>query len=91
VKLSNGKILTKDDLNKALKQVSKDIIENAIAVRKEDLYADHITEDQKDKYLKDCIEYAKEVLEGKHNSNFTIWQRVNYIFTWDSIALLPKY
>lgn len=54
-------------------------------------FASHITEEDKQKYSDDQRRYAAEVEAGEHDSNFTIWQRMNYFLTGECTPFLPKY
>lgn len=53
-------------------------------------FADHITEADKINYSNEQKQFAKEIEEGKHDHNFTIWQRMHYYLTGESVPLLPK-
>ena len=72
----------------ALVLVAKDFRENAYAVRKKDRYAPHITEEQKDRFLKESLERADEIERGE-NLSFTVWQKVNYKLTGKCVGFLP--
>ena len=88
VKTSNGVILEGEELKNILKVVSKDLIDTAYAVYNGNYYASHITEENKKEFLNKSIEYAREVELGKHNNNFTIWQRINFIHTGNCIPFM---
>ena len=88
VKTSNGVILKGEELENILKVVSKDLIDTAYAVYNGNYYASHITEENKKEFLNKSIEYAREVELGKHNNNFTFWQRMNYIHTGNCIPFM---
>lgn len=83
-----GEIVTGERLQAALNVVADFYVENAKGIRKEDLYASHVTDDQKEDYLRKGLLYAEEIRLGKV-TNFTIWQRVNTELTGECIALLP--
>ena len=51
-------------------------------------YADHVTEQDKQKYSEKYFRYAQEIEQGIHDNNFTIWQRMNYYLTGESVAFL---
>jgi hypothetical protein len=89
MKLHTGKILTESELKTALARVANDLRESAHIIRKSSYYADHITEDDKERFLAKDLEYANEVENGLHNRNFTIWQRVDYMLTGESVPFLP--
>ena len=89
MKLSNGKTLSPEELTKALQTVSADMVKLAEAIYKEDAYASHVTAATKKSILGKALVYASDVGKGLHTNNFTIWQRVDYLITGKSIALLP--
>lgn len=82
-----GEIVTGDRLVAALSKVADDWEEMARAIRKEDRYASHVTEDVKDARLAKDLETANRVRAG-NVSSFTIWQRVNTVLTGECVALL---
>ena len=90
MKLHTGKILTESELKEALAKVANDLREHAQMMRKSNYYADHITEEDKERFLAKDLEYANEVENGLHNRNFTIWQRVDYMLTGESVPFLPN-
>lgn len=80
----NGQIL-----QNALNKVSDFYLKNAYMIRKEDRYADHVTEQQKDEYLLEGLEFASSVKSG-NKTGFSVWQRVNTEITCECVTLLPK-
>lgn len=84
-----GAIVQGAQLEAALHAVADDYVRSAHAIRREDLYASHITEAQKKEYLARGIEYAESVRRG-NVSNFSVWQRINTHLTGECIAFLPK-
>lgn len=86
-KTHTGEIVTGDRLQKALNTVADFWADNARAIRKENRYASHVTEDRKEKNLKDQLERAEQIRGGDIGS-FTIWQRVNTELTGECVALL---
>ncbi len=89
MKLHTGKILTETEIAEALKKVANDLRENAYAIHSENAYASHVTQEEKERYLQERLGYANEVEKGLHNSNFTIWQRVDTMLTGECVAFLP--
>ena len=79
-------IITGDRLKDALNKVADDMIENAHKVRGEK-YADHVTEQDKDRYLADNLMNAERVREGNYHS-FAVWQKINMVLTGECVALL---
>lgn len=52
-------------------------------------FADHMTREAQLTIAKKERRLAKEIQAGKHDHNFTIWQRMNYNITGESVAFLP--
>ena len=52
-------------------------------------FASHVTQEDKQAYKEKEIEQAEEIEAGKHDHNFTVWQRMNYFLTGECPALLP--
>jgi hypothetical protein len=73
----------------ALAKTAEYYRDNAIGIREEDLYADHVSEDQKDEYLANSLQFAKEVSRGEHLGCFAVAQKFHFFLTGDSVALLP--
>jgi hypothetical protein len=82
-----GEIVTGERLQAALETVADDWIRLAHAIRKEDAYASHVTENDKDRYLAEGLVAAEEIRHGDVNS-FTVWQRIDTELTGECIALL---
>lgn len=83
-----GEIVTGDRLAAALNAVADDWAENARAIRIEDAYASHVTEDAKDGYLAKGLEFAEQIRRGE-TTGFTTWQRINQALTGECVGLLP--
>lgn len=84
-----GEIVTGQRLIDARNKVADDWKQNAYAVREDDDYAQHITEQQKDFFLFQSLQLAEEIRWG-NESSFTVWQRINTELTGECIAFLPK-
>lgn len=82
-----GEIVSGARLTEALASVANDWADNARAIRREDHYASHVTEAEKDQYLTDDLAFAETIRNGAVTS-FTIWQRVNTALTGECVALL---
>ena len=52
-------------------------------------FASHVTREDKRRYVEDNLKHAAEVEAGKHDGNFTIWQRMNYFLTGECVPFLP--
>jgi len=51
-------------------------------------FASHVThQDKLDYQLKERV-HALEIEQGIHDHNFTIWQRMNYYMTGETVAFL---
>lgn len=82
-----GEIVTGERLQAALNTVADDWACMAHAIRKEDAYADHVTEAQKETYLARDLEFAELIRNGQ-TYGFTTWQRINTELTGQCVALL---
>ena len=85
-----GEIVKGKRLQDALEKVADKWASNARAIRENDDYAPHVTEEKKDLNLKRHLAYAEGIRTGENVNNFTIWQRVNTELTGDCVALPPK-
>lgn len=83
-----GEIVTGQRLQDALDAVSLDYFINAFEIRKEDAYASHIAEKQKDEFLAKDIAFAQSIKTDGVTST-SLWQSVNQKLTGECIALLP--
>lgn len=82
-----GETVTGERLTAALNKVADWYAENARAIRKEDLYAGHVTEATKDAQLAKGLEFAEQVRRGEARG-FASWQRINTELTGECVALL---
>ena len=89
LRLSNGRIIEGDALKSALDQVANDYEKNARAIRHEDPYASHVTEEEKDQALFQALDHAEKIRQGE-SIGFTTWQRINYLMTGESVAFLVR-
>ncbi len=71
----------------ACKQVANDWRELAHAIRLENAYAAHVTEETKQAAMDKMLLQADAIERGEVN-NFTIAQRVHYAMTGECVALL---
>ena len=53
-------------------------------------FASHVTDEAKAAYIQRELDLANDILAGKLDHNFTVWQRMNYCLTGECVALLPK-
>lgn len=73
----------------ALLKTAEFYAKNAQGIFDEDFYADHVTQEEKERFLKDGLKYAEEVKNGNHLTCFSVAQKFHYILTGESVALLP--
>jgi len=53
-------------------------------------FADHVTQEDKQRYREKQLRMAEEIEAGKHDHNFTIWQRMNTYLTGECVPFLSK-
>lgn len=75
-RIHTGRFVHGARLQAALSKVAEDWRQLAHAIRSEDAYASHVTEDQKRNALQGMLLQADEIERG-NVSSFAIWQRVN--------------
>lgn len=83
-----GETVNGERLTAALVSVANDWRKLAYAIRREDDYAAHVTEDVKIAALSRALERADRIEAGEID-NFGTWQRVNMALTGECVALLP--
>jgi len=83
-----GEIVTGEKLQKAIDEVAEYYRKLAVAIRKEDCYASHVTEEKKDQNMQEMIASADKLKDNLHN--FTIWQKINTALTGECIGFLPN-
>ena len=49
------------------------------------IFGDHMTKSDIERYIKKRLKHANEIMYGWHDSNFTIWQRMNYFETGECV------
>lgn len=84
-----NEIVTGARLENALVAVAKFWEENALAIRKEDAYASHVTEERKEQNLQNQLDQAKRIRQGTEPMGFWLWQRINTHLTGECVAFLP--
>lgn len=82
-----GEIVEGARLQTALNAVADWYAENARAIRREDAYASHVTEERKAEALAQGLAFAEQVRRGEH-CGFSVWQRINTHLTGECVALL---
>lgn len=78
--------MTKDQARVKTAEFFREI---AYGKRKEDFYASHVTEDQKDLILKKDLDWATSIERGEQDGNLTVAQRMYYYMTGKTVAILP--
>lgn len=63
--------------------------ESAFAIRKEDEYASHVTDQKKEEYFRNALLVADEIRQGTHDGAFWCRQRMHEFLTGECVALLP--
>jgi len=87
---SDGKKVKGKQLKTALGKVADFWVSNAKAVRVEDAYADHITEETKETCLQQQLEQAERIRQGIEPMGFWLWQRVNQELTGKCVAFFAE-
>ena len=89
MKTHNNKTVSEADLIRARNHVADWKVNNAKAIREQDDYASHVSEETKDFLLCKGLDCAEEIREGKRDHEFWVWQRLNTFLTGECVALLP--
>jgi len=84
-----GEVISGQRLIDAFNRVADETIELAKAIRLEDAYASHVSEEVKDKNMTDDFALAEQIRSGEITS-FTTWQNVNYAITGECVGFLPS-
>lgn len=85
---SNGQTYAGQKLAGAMKAVADDRRRSAHAIRNGS-YADHVTEDYKDKRLEADLAIADKLEAGEGWNCFASWQRLNEKLTGECVGFLP--
>ena len=85
-----GEIVEGERLKVALKAVGNWYIKNAHAIRKENAYAAHVTEETKIKCLQRQLELGERIVTGREPCGFWLWQRINTELTGKCVGFLPE-
>lgn len=75
---------------KACETVANQWRESAKAVKANDPYASHVTEEYKEAKFKRDMNYADQIEFGEVSFNFTIWQRINTELTGECPGFLSQ-
>jgi len=74
------------EVQKARSEVVEDWKQIVRKIRKDDDYAKHITETEKNELLKKGLKFAGEIACGAHDANFTVWQRIIFKLSGENIT-----
>lgn len=85
-----GEIIKGKRLTQALNTVANNWIRLAHAIRKEDAYASHVSEQTKENELNKMLEQAERIRKGEEKIGFWLWQLLNTELTKECVAFLPK-
>ena len=85
-----GEIVGWQRLAEARNAVADDYAKLARDIRTENCYASHVTEEEKEQYLREGLETAERIRNGTEHGGFWLWQRLNTKITGECVALLPK-
>jgi len=84
---------TQEELQKAREYAAGFNLRCAEAIKNNDSYnmpfADHVTDEDKQKAYNKHMELASSIKQGKKDNNSTVRWRMYYYLTGESIALLP--
>jgi hypothetical protein len=89
-KTHTGQVIEGQELQEALNKVSNEQEQLAYAIKAENAYADHVTEQMKLDALNRGLKLATEIKQGKHNHAFWCWQRINQVLTGECVGFLPN-
>jgi hypothetical protein len=81
---------TDEEITKAITNVANWYRANAKAIREENAYAAHVTEEQKELNFQKQLQFANDLENGNVQMGFTVWQRVTYELTGECIPFLPS-
>lgn len=83
-----GEVVTGSLLEAARNRVADWYEENAAAVKRDNPYAEHVTEGRKNWIFSKAISFAHRVRTGQE-CGFSVWQRINMALTSECVPLLP--
>jgi hypothetical protein len=85
-----NELVAGERLEQALNAVADWWYKNAYGIYEENLYAAHVTAQQKLDNLNEGISLAGRIRNGSEPMGFWLWQRVNTELTGECVAFLPK-
>lgn len=80
---------TKEQIQEARDTIADNHATLSKKIRKQDRYASHVTEEQKEDYLSASLVTAERIRKGLHDNDFWCWQSIVFELTGKSPALLP--
>lgn len=78
----------REDVTAARESVANDLRALAHEIKETDLYASHVSESDKERFLLESLKHADRVERGERDGNFAIWQRIKQKLTGETVALL---
>lgn len=84
-----GEIISGERLIKAQNAVADFWVKNAHAIRKENGYASHVTDEVKEEALQRQLADAEKIRNSTMPMGFWLWQRINAELTGECVAFLP--
>lgn len=90
MKTSDGKVYSEKQIQEARNQTAQVFIDHAEEIKGGKVeFGGHVTKERQLSIAQENLDYAEEVKQGKHDSNFVIWQRMNFYLTGECPAFLP--
>jgi hypothetical protein len=87
---SNKEVVTGERLQEAREHASQINLRHAKSIRDGKVtFASHVTNERMITIAEKEEQHAKEIIEGIHDNNFTIWQRMNTFLTGECVPFLP--
>lgn len=74
----------------ALAAVADDLIESAYKIRRENKYADHVTDEKKEANLQAMLDRAFRIRSGQEHMGLWLWQRVNMKLTGECVGFFGR-
>ena len=80
---------TKEQISLARKYATQVHLDYIEAIDKNEAgFASHVTEEKIQEIRAQKLNYIQEILDGKHDGNFSVWQRMNYYLTGECVPFL---
>ena len=89
-RIHTGEIVRGRRLMDAFDAGADNRIKLANAIREEDAYAPHVTEQQKEDDMLDMLESAERIRAGTEKMGFWLWQLINTQLTGECVPFFNK-